>query len=56
MSNNLLDKIDLDDVLAKFSIRGRYHAVKGLWLTLGLAFNTMCYCSYVFIAEEIKYR
>ncbi|XP_073945807.1 solute carrier family 22 member 1-like isoform X2 [Choristoneura fumiferana] len=55
MSINLLEKIDLDDVLAKFSIRGRYHVVNGLWLILGLAFNTLCYCSYVFIAEEIKY-
>lgn len=56
MTKNLLDRVDLDDVLAKFSIRGRYHVVTGLCLTLGIAFNTMCYCSYVFIAEEIKYR
>ncbi|KAI8432137.1 hypothetical protein MSG28_004620 [Choristoneura fumiferana] len=52
----LVPDTDLDDVLAKFSIRGRYHVVNGLWLILGLAFNTLCYCSYVFIAEEIKYR
>ncbi|XP_073945805.1 solute carrier family 22 member 1-like isoform X2 [Choristoneura fumiferana] len=55
MTKDLLDRIDLDDVLAKFSICGRYHVVTGLCLTLGIAFNTMCYCSYVFIAEEIKY-
>ncbi|XP_073958453.1 solute carrier family 22 member 2-like [Choristoneura fumiferana] len=56
MQQNLLDKVYLDDVLAKFDIRGRYHAVTAVWLAMGLTFETMWFCNYVLIAEEINYR
>lgn len=56
MTQNLLNKVDLDDVLAKFDVRGRYHAITAVWLVLGLTFETMWFCDYVLITEEIKYR
>ncbi|XP_073945802.1 solute carrier family 22 member 1-like isoform X2 [Choristoneura fumiferana] len=55
MGDNLLDKIYLDDVLAKLSVLGPYHAVSFAWLTLALLFETMCYSSFMFIAEEVRY-
>ncbi|XP_028039548.1 solute carrier family 22 member 3-like [Bombyx mandarina] len=47
---------ELDDVLSKFSIFGRYHIELLLYLAFAYASNSM-YCSnYIFAAEKIEYR
>lgn len=56
MGDNLLGKVYLDDVLSKFSVLGRYHAVSFIWLTFALLCETMCFSSFMFIAEEIRYK
>ncbi|KAG6447798.1 hypothetical protein O3G_MSEX005178 [Manduca sexta] len=47
---------DLEDVLQKFAIFGRYHRELLLFVALAYASNAL-YCSnFIFAAEEVKYR
>ncbi|CAG5058170.1 unnamed protein product [Parnassius apollo] len=48
--------VDLEDILSKFSISGRYHLQIAALAILVFASNSI-YCSnYIFVAEEINYR
>lgn len=56
MTDNLLDKVYLDDVLVRFSVIGRYHAVTIVLLSTALVGQTMCFYNYVFIADNVRYK
>lgn len=56
MTDNLLEKIYLDDVLAKFSVVGRYHAVSILLVWSALVGETWSFYNFLFITEEVRYR
>ncbi|XP_073946103.1 solute carrier family 22 member 1-like isoform X2 [Choristoneura fumiferana] len=56
MTDNLLDKIYLDDVLAKFSLIGCYHAVTIVLLGTALVGEAFCFYNYVFIADNVRYK
>ncbi|XP_063365101.1 solute carrier family 22 member 1-like [Cydia amplana] len=56
MGEFLMDKVDLDDVLDKFGVFDRYHAVSGIFLVLGMAWNAMWYFNFIFVTEKVEYR
>lgn len=56
MTDNLLEKIYLDDVLAKFSVVGRYHAVSILLVWSALVGETWSFYNFLFVTEEVRYR
>ncbi|XP_073946100.1 solute carrier family 22 member 1-like isoform X1 [Choristoneura fumiferana] len=56
MSQPLLDKVYLDDVLVNFSVYGRYHAVTAVWITLAMIYSGIIFNNHVFVTEAVQYR
>ncbi|XP_073967566.1 solute carrier family 22 member 1-like [Choristoneura fumiferana] len=50
------NKVSLDDILAKFSVIGRYHVRTALLIGLINICNNIYYVNYIFVAEEVGYQ
>ncbi|CAG5019124.1 unnamed protein product [Parnassius apollo] len=48
--------VDLEDILSKFSISGRYHLEIAALAFLVFTTNSMYTSNYIFVAEEVNYR
>ncbi|XP_073946106.1 organic cation transporter protein-like isoform X2 [Choristoneura fumiferana] len=55
MSESLLNGINLDKVLDRFNIFGRYHAISAVCITLSFIYNAIKVTNYIFVAEDIRY-
>ncbi|XP_063625448.1 solute carrier family 22 member 3-like [Cydia splendana] len=56
MTNPLLGRLDLDDVLVKFKVFDRYHGVAVISLTVAYMFEFIWYWNHVIVAEKVGYR